>query len=187
MDYRFHPRLRRCVAEINAGGVIAYPTEAVWGLGCDPFNQDAVDRVLELKQRQADKGLILVAANIKQVSWLLTGLPRAYYEQLKETWPGHVTWLIPHHGRIPSNVCGQHDTIAIRVSTHPVVRALCERFGGPIISTSANPQGTLPARTGIVARRYFRKADVFFAPGCVGRSMRPSVIRDLVSGKILRS
>lgn len=186
MEYRYHPKLYRCVAQLNAGGVIAYPTEAVWGLGCDPFNHHAVNRILELKQRPADKGLILVAATIEQVDWLLSGLPSALYQQLQSSWPGHVTWLIPHHGRIPSNVCGLHDTIAIRVSTHPLVRALCERFGGPIVSTSANPQGAPPARTGIAARRYFRKHDVIFTPGCVGRHRAPSVIRDLVSGKILR-
>ncbi|WP_075184731.1 L-threonylcarbamoyladenylate synthase [Teredinibacter haidensis] len=186
MDYRFHPATRRCVTELNAGGVIAYPTEAVWGLGCDPYNRHGVERILSLKNRSADKGLILVAANLQQIAWLLEGLTTEQLKTLEASWPGHVTWLLPHHNSLPANVYGTHPTIAVRVSAHSVVRALCESFGGPIISTSANPQTLPPARNATDVRRYFGCSGVSFAAGVVGKNAAPSVIKDLATGKTLR-
>lgn len=187
LDYRYHPAVRNCAAELSAGGVIAYPTEAVWGLGCDPFNRHAVERVLTLKQRQPEKGLILVAADTAQIHWLVDDLPENLRVTLEASWPGHITWLIPHRGRVPGVVSGSHDTIAVRVSTHPVVRALCQLFGGPIVSTSANPQGLPPARNGTDARRYFKGCELMFSAGTVGNNRSPSVIRDLISGRTLRA
>ncbi|WP_019605575.1 L-threonylcarbamoyladenylate synthase [Teredinibacter turnerae] len=185
MDYRAHPAIHRCVDALSNGDVIAYPTEAVWGLGCDPFNQHAVDKVLWLKRRKPEKGLIIVAASMAQIQWLLQGITPAQEQQLSASWPGPNTWLIPHHGRIPANVCGQHATIAVRVSSHPVVRALCHAYGGPIVSTSANPQALKPARDATQVRHYFRDS-VYYAPGRVGGNPTPSVIRDLRSGQTIR-
>ena len=174
------------MSKLNGGGVIAYPTEAVWGLGCDPFNRHGVERIFELKGRSANKGLIMVAASIEQIDWLLEGLPQSQIEQLTASWPGHVTWLIPHRNLLPGNLTGSHASIAVRVSAHPVVKALCAAFGGPIVSTSANPQGKLPARNSTMARRYFGRSGVEFGPGQVGVNRAPSQIRDLVTGAILR-
>ncbi len=164
---------------------MAYPTEAVWGLGCDPFNGDAVARVLALKQRPLAKGLILVAATFEQLDFLLCDLSEAQSRTLKDSWPGPNTWLVPHHGRIPVWVCGQHATVAVRVSAHPLVRALCTAYGGPLVSTSANPQGLPPARWGFQARRYFG-ATIGYLPGAVDHNAKPSVIRDLITGATLR-
>lgn len=186
MNYRAHPAVSKCVQALGAGNVIAYPTEAVWGLGCDPFSPHAVDKVLWLKRRPADKGLIIVAATMAQIAWLLEGLEPAHYQQLEASWPGPNTWLIPHKNRLPANVHGRHSTIAVRVSAHPVVKALCEGFGGPIVSTSANPQSYKPARNGTDVRRYFGKS-VAYAAGRVGGNPAPSVIRDLASGRIIRA
>lgn len=186
MDYRYHPGIRKCVNALARGEVIAYPTEAVWGLGCDPFNHHAVAEILRIKQRSAAKGLILVAATMEQISWLLAGLSVNQQQQLRHTWPGHVTWLIPHHGRVSPLVCGDHHSVAVRVSAHPVVQALCTLFGGPLVSTSANKRDRPPARNGIDVRRYFGKARVTIAPGCIGDHAAPSEIRDL-AGNVLRS
>lgn len=135
------------VDRLRAGGVVVYPTEAVWGVGCDPFDEDAVTRLLALKQRPVDKGLILVAASVDQFDGLLDWerLPPDRAEAVYASWPGPHTWIVPTTGRVPHWITGAHDGVATRVSAHPVVVALCAAFGGPIVSTSANLSGAPPA------------------------------------------
>ena len=181
-----HPAIRRCVAAMRTGGVIAYPTEAVWGLGCNPFDQGAVSEILQLKGRSWTKGLILAAGNMSHVEFLLQGLADEQRQRLEDSWPGHVTWLIPHHHRIPEIVYGQFDTVAIRVSAHPVVKALTEQMGGPIISTSANLQGQAPATLGVEARLRFRGKGVTFCAGAIGQQAKPSTIIDLETQRVIR-
>ena len=171
---------------LRAGGVIAYPTEAVWGLGCDPANDTALQKLLTLKQRDADKGLILVAAELEHLGSLLHSLSLAQRRQLLADRPGPVTWLVPHSGLINPLVCGRFDTVALRISRHPVVSALCRGFGGPLVSTSANTQGRQPARDPATVRRYFGGSIDYLLAGAVGDAKRPSEIRDLVSGRVIR-
>lgn len=179
-------QLQQAAQKIRQGAIIAYPTEAVWGLGCDPFNETAVARLLALKNRPIHKGLILVAADIQQFAWLLEGLSKAELAQLAESWPGPHTWLVPHHNRVPKWVSGVHDTVAIRVSAHPLVARLCA-LTGPIVSTSANPNGRLPAKSRLRIEQYFHGLlDVILA-GELGQQKQPSIIRDLRSGQVLRS
>lgn len=174
---------------IQQGGVIAYPTEAVWGLGCDPFNQQAVEKILGLKQRDPEKGLILVAAKIEQFESLLIDISNAQREQLEQTWPGPYTWLVPHNDLIPSWVTGQFTSVALRVSAHPLIQTLCTEYGGPIVSTSANPQGESPARSADKVKHYFQhdKRLDFITEGEVGESTQPTEIRDLITGKQIRA
>lgn len=182
-----NPRVQQLAHCLWQGGVIAYPTEAVWGLGCDPQDQQAVERILALKQRSVSKGVILVAASMEQVAEYLQDLTPAQWETVRASWPGPNTWLIPDpHGRVPAWVRGRFNSVAIRVSAHPMVQALCQAFGGPIVSTSANPQGKTPARQGWQVRRYFGDQLDALAPGQVGRSAKPSQIRDLVTGALIR-
>lgn len=134
---------------LKNGGVIAYPTEAVWGLGCDPFDEAAVARLLAIKQRPADKGLILIAGALEQFEGLLDwdALPTDRSEAVFASWPGPHTWIVPATGRVPHWITGAHDGIAVRVSAHPLVVRLCAAFGGPLVSTSANVGGEAPAFT----------------------------------------
>ncbi len=179
------PKIAKAVAALVAGEVIAYPTEAVWGLGCDPFNHKAVMQILALKRRPQEKGLILVAGDISQFDFLLDSLTETQRAQLGETWPGPTTWLVPHRQQVPEWISGDFDTVALRVSDHPLVRELCRGFGGAIVSTSANPQGLQPARDSLRVRRYFgRKVRVI--SGSLGKQQNPSEIRDLLSGRIVR-
>ncbi|MCP5147469.1 MAG: Sua5/YciO/YrdC/YwlC family protein [Pseudomonadales bacterium] len=171
---------------LAAGGVVACPTEAVWGLSCDPWDERAVMRLLELKRRPVSKGLILVAATESQLQFLLQHLSPEQRGQLSAGWPGPVTWLIPHRGRIPPWISGDHDTVAVRVSGHPVVNALCAAWGGPLVSSSANRAGAQAPRAAFQVRRYFGERLDYILAGAVGGSARPSVIRDLASGRILR-
>lgn len=187
MNWRFNPTVAQSAREILRGGVVAYPTEAVWGLGCDPFNQSAVQKILLLKNRSVEKGLILVAGNIQQIDFLTEGLSSSELNLLNSSWPGHTTWLIPHHGRVPSFVSGKFDSVAVRVSTHPVITALCSLVGGPIVSTSANPQGMRPANSSMSVRRYFMHTGVQFCAGTIGKQSSPSVIKDLSTGLVIRA
>lgn len=180
-------RLGAAVASLLDGGVVACPTEAVWGLSCDPENDSAVARVLELKCRPMAKGLILVAASVAQVEFLLAELEPGSRDQLTATWPGPTTWLLPHRNRVSPWVHGEHDTVAVRVSAHPVVQALCRAWGGPLVSTSANPAGALPAVQGWQVRRYFGQRVDYVLPGATGGAARPSAIKDLFSGSQVRT
>ncbi|EON92069.1 Sua5/YciO/YrdC/YwlC family protein [Marinobacter lipolyticus SM19] len=169
------------------GGVIAYPTEAVWGLGCDPWDVQAVDRILDLKRRPMEKGVILVASSIEQVRFLLDPLPLELQREAEKHWPGPVTCLLPDVERqIPEWVRGRHSSIAVRVSDHPVVRALCNAAGMPLVSTSCNPAGRQPARSIWQVRRYFGDELDWIVPGDLGGSRQPSRILDIVSGRQLR-
>jgi L-threonylcarbamoyladenylate synthase len=177
--------IHRAARHIASGGVVAYPTEGVWGLGADPRNRHAVQTILELKRRPIGKGVILVAAAIDQFEFILRHLDASRRAVLAASWPGPNTWLVPHHDEVPYWICGDHSTVALRVSAHPVVRALSERVG-PLVSTSANPQGLPPARIGFKARRYFGD-QVFYAPGQVNQNAKPSTIRDLMTGAVVRA
>lgn len=187
MNWFKHTKIQNAAKWLSVGEVVAYPTEAVWGLGCDPFNPHAVEKLLQLKQRPVEKGLILIAAHIEQFNPLLSALPPGQYNQLTESWPAPITWLVPANENVPPWIRGSHDSVALRVTDHPVAKALCQHFGGPIVSTSANPGSRREARTSLMVRRYFGDQLAAITPGQVGNSAKPSQIRDLASGKILRA
>lgn len=181
-DFRIHLAVRA----LRAGGVIAYPTEGVWGLGCDPDNPEAVLRLLELKRRDMAKGLVLVAADIDQFAAHLAGLSNAQYQQLQASWPAALTWLVPSNGAAADWICGASHSVALRVSAHPVVSALSRAFDGPIVSTSANPSSRPAAMTPLGVRRYFGDRLEYILGGELGGRGAPTPIRDLVTGAFLR-
>ena len=181
------PQRQAVLDALLAGGVVACPTEAVWGLSCDPDNPSAVERLLALKQRPVAKGLILVASDISQLAGLLDGLASGERARLELSWPGPTTWLIPHGGRVPPWICGDHDSVAVRVTAHPGMSALCDAWGGPLVSTSANPGGSQAPRERFQVVRYFGDALDAYLPGAVGGDARPSTIRDLRSDQIVRA
>jgi L-threonylcarbamoyladenylate synthase len=185
---RYNPSILIAARMIHQGGVIAYPTEAVWGLGCLPNNEKAVHRILSLKQRDVSKGLILVASSISQFEPYLQHISSEQRETLKNAWPGPSTWLVPHHHSVPSWVSGKHGSVALRVSNHPHVRYLCDAVGGPIVSTSANPQGKPAPKQAWQVKRYFKHRSEldWIVSGCVGQRAEPSTITDLVTGKVIR-
>lgn len=178
--------VRQAVRALRLGGVIAYPTEGVWGLGCDPFNPDAVAKVLELKQREVSKGLILVAAAIEQLEPYLRAVTSTQRDLLESSWPGPQTWVVPHGNTLPDWVTGYKSTVALRVSAHIGVRDLCATFGGPIVSTSANPAGYPPAHSAFKVRCYFADNLDYVLQGKLGGQAGPTPIRDLATGNMLR-
>lgn len=181
-----NPDLEKAIETVREGGVIAYPTEAVYGLGCDPRNETAVQRILALKQRDVRQGLILVAADFTQFGDLIKSLPDELTTHVFATWPGPVTWLWPAADNCPAWLTGGRDTLAIRVSAHPLVQRLC-RSTGPLVSTSANPHGQPPARSAKEAKAYFPEGVDYVLGGETGGAEAPSEIRDVRTGEILRS
>ncbi|MFC3608046.1 L-threonylcarbamoyladenylate synthase [Stutzerimonas tarimensis] len=179
-------RIGQAARVVQAGGVIAYPTEAVWGLGCDPWDGEAVLQLLALKARPMEKGLILVAENMAQFDFLLHDLPEIWLDRLAGSWPGPYTWLVPHQNRLPTWICGQHDSVALRVSDHPLVRRLCAQTG-PLVSTSANPAGRPAARSRLRVQQYFGDSLDLVVSGALGGRRNPSLIRDLRSGDVVRA
>jgi L-threonylcarbamoyladenylate synthase len=179
-------RIPLAVNALRAEGVIAYPTEAVWGVGCDPFCETAVEQLLQMKQRDWRKGVILVAANMEQFEMYLHGMDEKTLQTLRASWPGPNTWLVPNNGAAPDWITGGRDTLALRVTAHPVVTALCKRFGGALVSTSANPAGKSPARSLLDVRRYFGNQLDAVVPGALGGLKNPTQILNVISGEICR-
>jgi L-threonylcarbamoyladenylate synthase len=180
-------QLDTAITSLCDGGVIAYPTEAVWGLGCDPYNELAVSKILRLKARSIEKGLILVGSHIEQFEQLLLPLSDEKRTKLTSSWPGPTTWLIEDHNQIiPRWIKGSFSSVAVRVSEHEVVKQLCSRFGSPIVSTSLNPAGKAPALSSIESFNYFADEIDFILEGQLGRSLSPSRIISLDSNQIIR-
>ena len=177
---------------LNDGKVLAYPTEAVWGLGCDPFNEQAFLEILRLKQRPIEKGVILLAGHLSQVEHLLVDLDAEIRERVIQSWTNRTTtdrattWLLPADDHIPNWIKGSHPQVAVRVTNHPLCTALCNAFDGFIVSTSANPAGLTPARSLQDANQYFG-TDLNYLNGDLGLSREPSKIIDALTGQVIRA
>lgn len=180
-------RIRRAVETLQAGGLLAYPTEAVWGLGCDPDNGQALTHLLQLKRRSPDKGLILVAANKEQLRPWLGELSHAEWQRLGSQQDRPTSWVAPCSSDVHPLLSGGRTSLCVRVSAHPLVKQLCTAWAGPVVSTSANPSGRVPARSVVQARGYFANAVDYYLAGSLGGVRSVSEIRYLDSGETLRA
>ena len=178
--------LQQAARAIDAGGIVAYPTEGVYGLGCDPANAAAVLRLLRLKQRPLAKGLILIAAELEQLLPYIAEPTAEQLQRIGSTWPGPVTWLLPARPSTPVWLTGAHDTLAVRVTRHPVAAALCRACNGALVSTSANRHGLNPARTALQVQRQFPNELDAIVHGTTTRQGVPTEIRDARTGAIIR-
>jgi L-threonylcarbamoyladenylate synthase len=169
---------------LHGGGIIAYPTEGVFGLGCLPHDTDAAGRLLAIKQRDPSKGLIIIAADESQFDgWISLPanviLPDPDAEQA-------ITWIVPAGEKSNYLISGDNDSVAVRITINPTARAICNAAGSPIVSTSANLSGHPVARNQFILRRQFGTLVDYIVPGTCGPSAGPSEIRDLLSGDVLR-
>lgn len=171
---------------IIAGGIIAYPTEAVYGLGCDPWNEKAVQRLAKVKGRSLDKGFLLIAASWQQIESLIAPIPQKSLDMVKVTWPGPVTWVFPCTDKVPKWIQGKHQSVAVRISAHPIAKQLCEAAGTPIVSTSANLSQQAPLKTAQQVSDCFGENVDYIIDGAVGDSSQVSAIRDAITGEYLR-
>jgi len=166
---------------LRCGGIVAHATEGVWGLACDPFDGDAAARLLDLKRRSIRKGLILIGADVSDFGDELSLLNDIDEARVLRSWPGPDTWLVPNV-RFPTWISGGRSKVAVRVPGHSQSRRLCERFGGPLVSTSANPSGRPAARNELAVRRYFGGDIEYLLHGATAGAGSASRIRDAQTG-----
>lgn len=180
------PHIKLAVNVVKSGGIIAYPTESVYGLGCDPFNQQAVEELLRIKQRSIDQGLILIASHIQQILPLIQPLKPDDLARALKTWPGHHTWVFPQSKLVPKWISGKKKSVAIRLSNHPIVSQLCTLLNQPLVSTSANlsKQDNLKSIKDI--KTTFGDKIDFYIDAPIGNQKKPSTICDAHNLKIYR-
>lgn len=169
---------------IQHGGVIAYPTEAVYGLGCDPNQADAVYQILQLKNRPVEKGLILVGSQLEQFDAFIEPLSDPHKELIQNN--RTTSWVVPAKNA-PQWLRGQHQSLAIRLSAHPLIIQLCDTLGQALVSTSANPAGRNPARNSLQVHHYFQQQLDMIINAATGCLNRPTEIRDLLTQRIFRA
>lgn len=182
-------QLQDAANALREGAVIAYPTEAVFGLGCDPHNRAAFERIFKLKQRPATQGVLLIAADFAQITHYvdMAKVSAGILDQVQASWPGPFTWVFPRSAEVPEWVAGAHQGIALRVTAHAPAVALCRAFGGALVSTSANPHGHPPARDLATLDTYFGKALDGALDAPLGGAAQPTTIRDALTGAIIRT
>jgi L-threonylcarbamoyladenylate synthase len=178
--------IREAIRQLAAGGVIAYPTDTVYGLGCDPLNAAAMLHLLALKQRGIEQGVILIASRWRQLRPFLQPLNPGTRKRVTKDRGKPLTWLLPARPDVPTWLRGRHDTLAVRVTRYPIVTALCNAWDGPLVSTSANRHGRPPAISTLDVYRAFGDSLDYVLSGPVGTG-KPSEIRDGLTGKVLRS
>lgn len=182
----FDAAVTNAASALRKGGIVAYPTEAVYGLGCDPRNTRAVQRLLEIKQRDPLKGLILIAAAFEQLVPYLAELDDNTRARVMPTWPGPATWVLPARDDVSPLLRGAHHTLAVRVTAHPLAAALCRAFGGALISTSANRSNAPAARAAQQVRAEMSADLDAILEGEVGNLVNPTEIRDGITGAVMR-
>ncbi|MCK4744042.1 MAG: Sua5/YciO/YrdC/YwlC family protein [Sulfuriflexus sp.] len=178
---------RRAASALKNGGVIAYPTEAVYGLGCHPLNEAAVSHLLQLKQRDPGKGLILISDKLSRLEPFLQPLSKAERNKIVKKSSKPITWIIPAQDWVPSWLTGWHGTLAVRVTDHPIAAQLCKSAGMPIVSTSANITGHHPAKTSLQVRIQFGEQLDGIVAGKIDFTAKPSIIRNLKTDNIIRA
>ena len=170
------------IESLKQGNVIAYPTEGVWGLGCDPLNDEAILKLITLKNRSKDKGLIIIGSNINQFSNFIE--IEKYKDELLSKWPGPHTWLVPPKGKISKLITGKNKRIALRLSSHKEVVDICNKFGNAIISSSANKENKATLESSDEIKKVFPEVSIL--KGNLGGLNRPSKIQDLITGEYIR-
>lgn len=178
--------IREAIRHLAAGGVIAYPTDSVYGLGCNPLDATAVLHLLALKQRSSAHGVILIGSELGQFAPFLQPLSSTTVNRIQRTDGAPVTWVLPCRTDTPAWLTGQHDTLAVRVTNHPVAATLCEAWGGALVSTSANIHGRRPATSPLGVHKAFNARLDYILHGPAGATNRPSTIRDGLTGEVLR-
>lgn len=178
-------KLRVAKKIIEHGGIIAYPTESVYGLGCDPSNYQAVKLICQLKQRSLSKGLILIASHPEQLQ-AFTRITAKHRQIIQTQQSKPTTWIVPASDDCPLWLRGRHQGIAVRITRHPLARQLCEQTELALVSTSANISTHPAARNALTVQRVFGESIDLIIHGETGPSARASEIRDISSKRLIR-
>jgi L-threonylcarbamoyladenylate synthase len=179
------PLLRRAARILRGGGVIAYPTEAVYGLGCDPGCRQAVERILRIKGRPMSAGFILIGADLEQFTGWIALHPGERHRLLTHT-TQPITWIVTAGPKAQRWLTGGRRSIAVRITRHALAAALCQAVGGPIVSTSANRHGRPPARSALATRHRLGHQLDMIVPGATSGLGKPTEIRDASTGAVIR-
>ncbi len=180
-------QINRLGNAVQRGAVIAYPTDTIWGFGCHPLHRLAIRRILQIKQRPVDKGLILLASDIAYLEpYLNKNINAEKFNQLGTITSQPTTWLVEADSHCPYWLRGQFSTIAVRLTEHPFVQSLCDAINAPLISTSANRCGRPPIRNAIQARRQFADELDFIVDGFSSGARKASEIKSLENEQIIR-
>ena len=176
------------LAALQQGGLVVYPTEGVWGIGCDPRNEKAVMSLLEAKQRPVEKGLILIAADYSQVLPYIdeNKIPEQQKQAIFDSWPGAYTWLMPVAEDTPKWITGGSESVAVRVTAHPTVIRMCEEFQGAIISTSANITGTPTEHELENVKTVFGDLVNAYVDEALGGNTQAATITNALTGEVIR-
>jgi len=186
MSYISPFKIHMACRALKQGKIIAYPTEAVYGLGCDPYNQVALQQLLTLKQRPEHKGLILVASDYSQLKDFIQ--PSAeMLQRILPTWPAPITWVVPAQAWVSPLLKGNHQTLAVRISAHPIIQTLCRHYGGAIVSTSANISQKSPARSVLDIYQQLPHHALHILAGETQTQGQPTAIYDASTGNCLRN
>jgi len=180
-------QLEHAAKVIHQGGIVAYPTESCFGLGCDPRNNAAICRLLHIKRRSYEQGLIVIGAGYNQIKMYIAYAENEIPAAVSDSWPGPHTWLLPARAGVSRWLRGEYLTIAVRVTAHGIAAALCRFAGKAIVSTSANRHGRAPARNSESVNKEFGELVDYILPGSIGNAIKPSEIRDAASGKVIRA
>ena len=179
-------QIQKTVNAIRKGGVIAYATEAVYGLGCDPDNAQAIQKIVDLKARDAKQGFILIASQVSQLEKYLGELSSQERELLEKNWPEPTTLIVTANESVSELITGGRNTVAVRITTHPDTKKLCEALKHPLISTSANRSGQPAITHAWQIQEQFSDSINYLYPSTIGDASKPSTIIDASTGKILR-
>lgn len=180
--------IQKAIQVLNQGGVIICPTEGIYGFSCIANNIDAVKRIIEIKKRDDNKGLILVSDSIEKVKKLIDieKIPKESLDLMHKLWPGHHTFVVPCNSNINALLTGNRHTIAIRISSFDVLSSLCKDLTYPIVSTSANISGQDPISTlDMLEKEFGHVVDYILKKNCQGLK-KSSTIHDALTGQILR-
>ncbi len=172
---------------LKQGGLIAYPTEAVFGLGCLPDKLQTIEKLLQLKQRPIEKGLILLASEFSQLEPYLSPFEQTILHKIQSSWPGPTTWILPTPRETSPLIKGHFDTVAVRISAHPIVQELCRQCHSAIISTSANITGKKMSYSTADVQQHFNDQLDYILGGALGDSKKPTIIKDALSDRIIRA
>jgi L-threonylcarbamoyladenylate synthase len=182
----FSPRLARAARVLTAGGVVAYPTEGVYGIGCLPSDDAAIARILAIKRRSWRKGLALIGASFEQLEPLVVLPDGGLRQEILDSWPGPFTWVLTARPGVSRLVTGGRGTVAVRVTAHPLASALCRRAHSALVSTSANRSERAPLLTALAVRRELGAELDDVLAGRLGGLDGPTPIRDGTTGRYFR-
>ncbi len=186
----YHWKIQLAKKKIQAGKVIAYPSEAVYGLGCDPANKAALQKLLSIKSRSPKKGLIIIASQLENFSAYIKPLTQSQLQLIAQVNTRATTWIVPAKENVSNLLCGQTKKglkkIAIRLTQHPLLFELCEKLGHPIVSTSANLASHPVSYSALQVRRQFQDKLDYILCAPLGGDKKPSQIRDIQTGETLR-